>query len=661
MRRNERDEAPTRGERTSMEERSDVSRADDGALSSLLSDLDTVVWEVDARSFTFRFVSGSAERVTGRSSTSWLAETAGLASHVYPDDLHDVMTALAAAGEGAPLDIEHRLVMPSGEPRWFRTQGRLVEAGPLRVLRGTWVDISERRAALDAQADAEARFRSVVERLPAIVYLESAEPPTVDDSGAMVFGDPGRLLYVSPRIVDILGYTPESWVADPTAWARQFHPDDVQRVREAYADVADGDEPFVADYRMFAADGRIVWIHDEAVLIRGDDGAPLFWQGIMTDVTARREEQDRVAEAEERYRALVEQLPAIVYTEDVTGDGLQVVYINARVRDVLGIAPEEWVADPSVWLRSVHPDDVDAVKAENERTERTGEPFEIEYRMIARDGRVVWFHDIATLVRRPDGDPAYWQGVMTDISARRVAEQRVVEAEGAADRLREADEIRTVFLRAVSHDLRGPLTSILGLAGTLERDDIDLSDDDARDLAGRIRANATRLERIVSNLLDLDRLERGVLAASRQRIDLGEVVRELVTSSDAVDGRHLELDLENVVVPADVVMVERIVDNLLRNAVRHTPDDRRIWMRVERAGDGATLVVEDDGPGIEATDRERIFEPFTRGGGAEGEGTGVGLAVVARFARLHGGRAWVEERPGGGASFRVYLSGVPEV
>ena len=105
-------------------------------------------------------------------------------------------------------------------------------------------------------------------------------------------------------------------------------------------------------------------------------------------------------------------------------------------------------------------------------------------------------------------------------------------------------------------------------------------------------------------------------------------------------------------------MVERIVENLLGNTVKHTPGDSRIWVRLERTDDGAMLVVEDDGPGVAPGDRERIFEMFRQGAGA-GAGSGLGLALVTRFAELHDGRAWVQERIGGGASFRVTLTADP--
>jgi len=180
--------------------------------------------------------------------------------------------------------------------------------------------------------------------------------------------------------------------------------------------------------------------------------------------------------------------------------------------------------------------------------------------------------------------------------------------------------------------------------------------DEARDLAERIANNARRLDRIVGDLLDLERLQRGVASLQIEPIDLGARVREQVAQSELVAGRRLALDVAPLTIDADPGMVDRIVENLLTNASKHTPGDSRIWIRValDDEGEGAVLTVEDDGPGVAADERDAIFEPFRQGAGATG-GSGVGLALVRRFAELHGGRAWVEERDGGGASFRVWL------
>jgi signal transduction histidine kinase len=121
----------------------------------------------------------------------------------------------------------------------------------------------------------------------------------------------------------------------------------------------------------------------------------------------------------------------------------------------------------------------------------------------------------------------------------------------------------------------------------------------------------------------------------------------------------MTLDVAPVTIRADPAMVERIIENLLGNSVKHTPRDASIWVRVNPVeGGGALLTVEDDGPGVPPEERDRIFEPFRQGSRA-GAGSGVGLALVASFAALHGGRAWVTDRPGGGASFKVTLAGEP--
>ena len=637
-------------------EPSDELFADD-----LLTGLHVVRWEADARTTELTFVSEGAERLLGRPAAEWIGTPGAFASWLHPDDRERTLAAFLSAGAGAPLDLEHRVLALDGRVRWVHTVGRLIEAPPSGLgtrIGGLMIDATAHRAGTADQLEAELRFRRLVERLPAIVYLEAA-----DREG----DEPGAMLYVSPQVRDILGFSPQEWIADPTSWVEHFHPDDRQRVRAIFEGVAEGESRFTAEYRMFTSEGAIRWFHDDALLIRDDRGKPLFWQGIMYDITEQREGEALLRDTEARYRTLVEQLPAIVYSEDVTGDGLQVVYINLRVKELLGIEPEEWVADPSVWSAAIHPDDAARVDAINRQTEASGEPFSVEYRMIARDGRTVWFKDEARLVRRADGRPAYWQGVMIDVTSHHQAEAQVADAERdlaaermVSERLREADALKDTLLQAVSHDLRSPLAAILGLARTLERDDLDLPPAEAHDLAGRIAANARRLDRIVADLLDLERLSAGVLEPMFAPLDLGRLVRELVAGADPVAGRRLHLDTAPLEIWADAAMVERIVENLIRNAVKHTPGGSRIWVRVERVDDAALLVVEDDGPGVPAEAREAIFEPFTQGPtDARSAGLGVGLAVVARFAALHDGRAWVQARDGGGASFRVSLATRP--
>jgi signal transduction histidine kinase len=259
---------------------------------------------------------------------------------------------------------------------------------------------------------------------------------------------------------------------------------------------------------------------------------------------------------------------------------------------------------------------------------------------------------------------------MVDVTERKRAEEALRRSERkysdafrrereAARRLRALDEMKNTFLEAVSHDLRTPLTSILGSAITLEQAGPELPGEDVADLAGRIAANARKLERLVGDLLDLDRLQRGIVAPQRRPTDVAALVRRVVEETETLRDRPVSLELEPVTAEIDAAKVERIVENLLANAVRHTPRGTPITVRTRPAGEGAEIEVEDQGPGIPREMREAIFEPFRQAPGHPhpSPGVGIGLSLVRRFAELHGGRAWVEEAAGGGARFRVLLPG----
>jgi signal transduction histidine kinase len=249
--------------------------------------------------------------------------------------------------------------------------------------------------------------------------------------------------------------------------------------------------------------------------------------------------------------------------------------------------------------------------------------------------------------------------VISDITERKLAEEALQESERrereAAERLRSLDEMKNRFLAAVSHELRSPLTSILGMSITLEQQ--DLPAEDRRDLTGRLAANARKLDRLLEDLLDIDRLSRGIVTPTPRPTDVEALVRRTVGSLDALGERAITLETEPVVVDVDPAKVERIVENLVMNAVRHTEPGIPIRVRIWPEEPGVVIAVEDEGLGVPPELQEAIFEPFRQGPTASphSPGTGIGLSLVAMFADLHGGRAWVQDREGGGASFRVFL------
>ena len=271
------------------------------------------------------------------------------------------------------------------------------------------------------------------------------------------------------------------------------------------------------------------------------------------------------------------------------------------------------------------------------------------------------------LIARDVSERRQAEGDLRDSLAReRAATERLSAAlqreQATTERLRALDEMKDAFLQAVSHDLRTPLTSVLGIALTLRRGHQLLPAGEVSDLLGRLAGNARKLDRLLTNLLDLERLTRGTLNPDRRRVDLGELVSRIVkdTGPELLGERPISLETAPVLVAVDAAKVERIVENLLANAARHTRAGTPVWVRVEACAGGALMVVEDAGPGVPAEVRQAIFQPFRQGPTitAHAPGSGIGLALVAQFAAVHGGRAWVQERPQGGASFRVFLPDV---
>jgi len=238
--------------------------------------------------------------------------------------------------------------------------------------------------------------------------------------------------------------------------------------------------------------------------------------------------------------------------------------------------------------------------------------------------------------------------------------ERALSSEDAQRARAEADRERTCssLLSAVSHDFRTPLAAIRGAASTLDSDGEELSPEERREMVEMIQEESQRLDRLLGNLLELTRLEHGNLGLEREWQPLEEVVGATLTRLEAVLGPmpvKVALAEDLPPVPIDGALVELLLLNLVENAFRHAPGSQ-IHLSAWALPGEVRVEVADTGPGVPEADRERIFEKFTRREGARPDGgVGLGLAICRAIARIHGGRIWVEEAPGGGAAFRFTL------
>ena len=241
---------------------------------------------------------------------------------------------------------------------------------------------------------------------------------------------------------------------------------------------------------------------------------------------------------------------------------------------------------------------------------------------------------------------------------------QVEQQEGLSTNLRALNDVKDTLLHAVSHDLKSPLAGILGAMQTIRRDDVlHLSPEERESLYEVIEQSGRKMNRLIDDLLDLDRIDRGKLTPKREPIDVGELARRVAHDCPGLDAHPIRIEADPVLVNVDAGKVERVIENLLVNASRHTPPGTPVHVRVHGRTNGVVLEVEDEGPGVPDELKETLFEPFRQGDSPGGRGVGIGLSLVQRFAELHGGTAHVEDAPGGGARFVVTLPGevfVPE-
>jgi PAS domain S-box-containing protein len=447
----------------------------------------------------------------------------------------------------------------------------------------------------------------------------------VDDVDAIVWeyqvGD-GLFTYVSGAVERILGYPPQLWIDDAALSTSIRHPDDRARVDEFYARIEREGGRDQIESRVFAADRREVWLRE--LVHAGDGGGDRrVVRGVCVDITDRRRAELALAETEERYRSLIEQIPAVTYIWDAEGPGSENprTYVSPQIESILGFPPHEWLIDPDLWRSRLHPDDAARVLAESARCVETGNPFRVEYRMLTHDGRIVWLRDEAhVVVHGGSGEPSLWQGVMFDVTERRRIE---TERHTLLARLVEAQEEERGRIASDVHDDSVQKMSAVGIR--LEALRKRTTDPDARrsidELHRAVRLSIARLRRLLFELRPPSLDRDGLATALREYLE--QAGPEGGYTCSLHNGLHRE--------PAGEVrtIAYRIAQEALTNVRKHA-GARRVSVELEQRDDGFEVRIHDDGCG------------FAEPGAGTGRPGHRGLSTMHERASLAGG--WLSIR-----------------
>ncbi len=496
----------------------------------------------------------------------------------------------------------------------------------IEVLEGlaaaTMGEIALRQAKRELQLQ-EQRFRALVQNAPDIAAILERD---------------GIIRFVSPAIERILGVDPEH--AQGRNVFDMIHPDEREALRNIYADMLQQPGPrSPTDLRMRHANGH--WVDLEVALSNRIDEESI--RGIVAnarDVTERNRSLALARESAQRLATLVETMGSGMMVLDPDG---KVTFMNHAAEKILGMRREPTIvldfrdlpwkpANPA----SSAPSDLWPPRS---LAEAHAVLKNIEL-VIERDGELTFVSLNATGFAL-DGDVQGLIVTFSDVTERKLAE----------DELRLLNDVKSQFVSIVSHEFRTALTGIQGFSELIRDEDFPV--EQVKDYANDINEDARRLNRMIGDMLDIDRIESGKMRIHREHFSLDALVTELVEKWRTSTRRDIAImPGDEVLVTADRDKVTQSIANLLSNAVKYSSE--RITVTVGRSNSLATVSVADTGPGIPADELESIFDRYARTAKSEKAGsigTGLGLSLVRQIARLHGGNAWAESVQGKGATF----------
>jgi len=423
-------------------------------------------------------------------------------------------------------------------------------------------------------------------------------------------------------------------------------------------------------------DGRLIPI-DIRVSFLAYEGQE-FHCAFVRDITERKRTQEALEQIMHRYKDLIDSINGIVWEADASTT--QFTFVSRIAEAILGYPVEQWLSSPTFWVDHMHPEDRNWAPQYCLEEVRKQCAHTFEYRILAADGRIVWFRELVSLLVE-NGQVTKLRGIMEDVTDRKLSESKLAQAaqdleqknkdlEEARDKALEAVKIKAEFLATMSHEIRTPMNGVIGMAGLLL--DTQLTPEQ-REYAETVRLSGEHLLDIINEILDFSKIEAGKLELEHVNFDLHTTVEDTLSLLGArAYAKGLELTcLVRAGVPTllqgDPGRLRQVLVNLIGNAIKFTEQGEivvtvsaseepehitpprlttsRRWVRIE---------VSDTGIGISPDQQVKLFQSFTQADSSMTRrygGTGLGLAICKKLVEMIGGRIGVDSKAGAGSTF----------
>ncbi len=573
----------------------------------------------------------------------------GWSAAIHPEDADRALGEWAdASRKGRDSIVEYRFLRPDGAVSWIQGFASALrdDGGRVTGWVGSCLDQTIHKRAEEAAALSSARFQAAFDSAPIGVALTAQD---------------GRWLDVNDALCELTGYSKDELLA--RTFAEITHPDDRATSHENWVrHNAGGDDSSRIEKRYVRADGQIVWVAISRTLVHDADGLALYTVSHIENITGRRDAQRSLEEAEERFRRAFDDAPIGMALVGLDGSWLRV---NASLCQILGYSEPDLLELKFQDL--AHLDELEAsIDRARDLLEGKCRSYKHEKRYLRGDGTYLWAMLSISLVRDAGDVPLYFVAQIEDVNDRKLAEAetaRLLEREREhVERLRAVDAMKDEFVASVSHELRTPLTSIKGYLELVLDGDAGELNEEQRGYLATVDRNSERLLGLVGDLLFVAQSDAGRLELIFDDVDLATVVHESVESarpSAAAKRIRLELSADELpLLRGDRARLAQLLDNLVSNALKFTPEGGTVTVSLAHGDGRAVLEVRDTGIGIPAAEQEQLFERFFRARGATDraiQGTGLGLSIARTIAEGHGGTIGFESVVGVGTAFRVEL------